>query len=177
MIAKQPCELVPQIGFPLTVPDGPEYETVRSALVARSLDPDDPKHWVLLLRTLVQSQGGRAKRWSTDALLRLMVNVAKLQRERPRLSERGILRILVKRKEYAGISEHTLRRQLAYARDPSRNSLLAEVLAACLERFPGTDRERWINYLSKGVTDYYLDKDGNVVDMEYRGPKPPVDLS
>src|SRR5262249_10214118 len=113
MIEKRPCELVPQIGFPLTIPDGPEYEAVRSALVVRSLNPDDPKHWVLLLRTLVQSQGGRAKRWSTDALQRLMVNVAKF-------------------------------------------------LAAYLERFPGTDREQWINYLSKGVTDYYLDKDGKV---------------
>jgi hypothetical protein len=121
-------------------------EPIRKAFAAFGYNPDNPFHWHMLLWHFANAhfrpprKGGAPKRWDDIRWCKLLSDFGEVKASsRPTASDAEVCINIKKRfahrygKETAG----TLRRNLQYARDPSRNGILAQIR----DRFAVQNRE------------------------------------
>jgi hypothetical protein len=103
------------------------------------LDPKNLDHWRLLLALLAEAYfeprrpRGGVKKWDGHKLCQLLSDVAEVKRTNPDVRTDGKRCELVKKRfgnRYTRQSVKTLRRKLQDARDPTRNSVLGDLLKA-----------------------------------------------
>jgi hypothetical protein len=110
-------------------------EPIRKAFDAFGYDPLNPFHWRKLIWHFADAhfrpprKGGAPKRWDDIRWCKLLSDFGEVKASRPTASDAEVCINIKKRfahrygKETAG----TLRRNLQYARDPSRNGTLAQI--------------------------------------------------
>jgi len=109
----------------------PVFGSVSRAFKAFGLDHRNNRDWynlaVRLARVLfpIRRPGGPPKKWTAERLYLLLAQVASYKRTRPKASDTAICTWL--RKSYADETLEALRRALHDARDPKRNSELAQL--------------------------------------------------
>jgi hypothetical protein len=109
----------------------PFFGPVRRAFKAFGLDDRNHRDWyrlaACLARVLFPIRRPRPrKKWTAERLYRLLAQVASYKREHPEASDTAICGWLLK-KTYAGDKLDALRSALRDARDPKRNSELAQL--------------------------------------------------
>jgi hypothetical protein len=105
---------------------------ILDAFKAFGLDHRSVIDWYTLVQHLANvlfptARPGRPKKWPDERLCRLLADVAAARRKHPNASDTAICKWLEKR---YSVSDRRLRRVLQDARNPARNSLLAEVALA-----------------------------------------------
>jgi hypothetical protein len=116
-------------------PDLDEFEEpIRKAFDAFGYDPLDPFHWRKLLLAFAYAhflpprKGGAPKKWDDVRWCKLLSDFGEVKASsRPNASDTEVC-INIKKafaQRYARENAGTLRRNLQYARDPSRNGILA----------------------------------------------------
>jgi hypothetical protein len=111
------------------------------------------KHRALLLSGLgvlfARRQHGRSKKWTAERLCQLLADVAAYKRKNPKASDPDVRGWLYRHnKSYAHESSEALRRALQDARNPKRNSDLAQ-MAGLLARHV---TENWTTALDETAT-------------------------
>jgi len=120
-------------------------ESLKLAFKAAHLDPQDPLDREILLRLFAaahfsskrETRGAKTK-WTPERWSQLLSDYNQVKKDNPNLKDEQLCKEIVKRfpsrypkppgsgREFAKDSGATVRRNLAYARDPSKNTLLAE---------------------------------------------------
>jgi hypothetical protein len=110
----------------------PFFGPVSRAFKAFGLDHRNHRDWYRLVACLarvlfpIRRPGGPRKKWTAERLFLLLAQVASYKRERPKASDPAICSWLEK-KSYADANSRALRRALHDARNPKRNSELAQL--------------------------------------------------
>jgi len=111
-------------------------EPIRKAFAAFGYNPDNPFHWRMLLWHFANAhfpppprKGGAPKRWDDIRWCKLLSDFGEVKASRPTASDAEVCINIKKRfaHRYATEDPGTLRRNLQYARDPSRNGILAQI--------------------------------------------------
>ena len=95
-----------------------------------------------------RSQLGRSKKWTAERLCQLLANVAAYKRKNPKASDPDICGWLYRNKSYAHESSGALRRALQDARNPKRNSDLAQMADLLARQVTGN----WTTALDETAT-------------------------
>jgi hypothetical protein len=110
-------------------------EPIRKAFAAFGYNPDNPFHWRMLLWHFayahfpVPRKKGASKKWNDERWCKLLSDFGEVKASRPNASDNEVCFNIKKRfaQRYATENAGTLRRNLQYARNPSRNGILASL--------------------------------------------------
>ena len=91
---------------------------------------------------------GRSKKWTAERLCHLLADVAAYKRKNPKASDPDIRRWLYRHKSYAHETSEALRRALQDARNPKRNSDLAQMADLLARQVTGN----WTTALDETAT-------------------------
>jgi hypothetical protein len=116
-------------------------EPIRKAFDAFGYDLNNPFDWRMLLLAFAfahfpPSKKGAPKKWDDVRWCQLLSDFGKEKTSRPNASENEVCINIKKRfaRRYATVTAATLRKNLQYARDPSRNHTLAQIRAQFANR-------------------------------------------
>jgi hypothetical protein len=127
---------------------------VRDAFKAFGLDHQNIRDWHNLATHLahvlfVRGQPGRQKKWTDERLCQLLADVAAYKRKNPnKAADTNICRWLQRKKGYQQETPEALRRALQDARNPKRNSELAQMAYFVARRARGN----WTGALDEADT-------------------------
>ena len=115
---------------------------VRDAFKAFGLDHQNIRDWHNLATHLahvlfVRGQPGRQKKWTDERLCQLLADVAAYKRKRPKAADTAICCWLQRKESYRQETSGALRRALRDARNPKRNSELAQMADFVVRRARG----------------------------------------
>jgi len=110
-------------------------EPIRKAFVAFGYNPDNPFHWRMLLWHFASAhfspsrKKGRQKEWTDARWCQLLSDFGEVKASHPNASETQICNDIKKRfrDRYSSVTATTLRKNLQYARNPSRNGIVASL--------------------------------------------------
>jgi hypothetical protein len=110
-------------------------EPIRKAFAAFGYNPDNPFHWRRLLWHFTYAhfpdpgRKGAPKKWDDARWCKLLSDFGAVKVSRPKASDNEVCINIKKRfaNRYPTETAGTLRRNLQYARDPSRNGMLAQI--------------------------------------------------
>jgi len=129
---------------------------VLAAFKSFGLDHRSSDDWhsltIHLARVLfATSQLGRSKKWTAERLCQLLADVAAYKRKNPKASDLDIRRgLCLHNKSYAHESSEALRRALQDARNPKRNSDLAQMAGLLARQVTGN----WTTALDETASDW-----------------------
>jgi hypothetical protein len=115
---------------------------LKLAFEAADLDPQDPFAWKILLRLFAvahfpskRKTRGRKAEWTSERWCRLLSDYDQVRRENPNANDTKICEKIIKRfnARYGEIGAETVRRNLAHAKNPVRNTEIAEYAEAISE--------------------------------------------
>jgi hypothetical protein len=127
----------------LRLEDGePLDQPIHDAFKAFELDPTNPFDWRRLLFYLADCHYGKRrgapKRWNEERWCRLLVDYYTVKFEFKKQSDEAVCKHLQSKKpyreHYANLSPPTIRRNLIYARDPTKNKILGKIMQVSRER-------------------------------------------
>jgi hypothetical protein len=141
----------------------PFFGPVSRAFKAFGLDHRNHRDWYRLVACLarvlfpVRRPGGRRKKWTAERLFLLLAQVASYKRTRPKASDTAICTWL--RKSYADETLEALRRALHDARDPKRNSELAQ-LAELIARKGNWTTDKGVSWVIENADFLWFERYG-----------------
>jgi hypothetical protein len=140
----------PRVGDPFV--DDPLVGPTLDAFKAFGLDHRNDGDWhglaIHLARVLFQKRRrGRKRGWTDERLFQLLADVAAYKRKHPKAFDTNICRWL-RRKSYPDVSSEALRRALQDARNPKRNSELAQMADLVARKATGN----WTRALDEAAT-------------------------
>jgi hypothetical protein len=147
----------------------PFFGPVSRAFKAFGLDHRNHRDWYTLVACLarvlfpVRRPGGPRKKWTAERLFRLLAQVASYKRTRrkasdtPKASDRAICTWL--RKSYADETLEALRRALHDARDPKRNTELAQ-LAELIARKGNWTADKGVSWVIENADFLWFERYG-----------------
>ena len=130
----------------------PFFGPVSRAFKAFGLDHRNHRDWYRLVTCLarvlfpIRRPGGPRKKWTAERLYLLLAQVASYKRTRPKASDTAICSWLLK--SYADETLEALRRALRDARNPKRNSKLAQLAEVMARKATGN----WTTAVDEAAT-------------------------
>jgi len=153
----------------------PVFGPVSRAFKAFGLDHRNDRDWYTLVARLarvlfpIRRRPGLRKKWTAERLYVLLAQVASYKRERPKASDTAICSWLHK-KSYADETLEALRRALQDARNPKRNSELAQ-LADVVARSATGNRTRAVDEAATVKAVSWVIENADVLWFELWGPR------
>ena len=151
----------------------PVFGSVSRAFKAFGLDHRNNSDWYSLVARLARvlfpiHRPGRQKKWTAERLYLLLAQVAAYKRKHPKASNTAICGWL--KKSYADENLEALRRALHDARNPKRNSELAQ-LADLVARSATGNRTRAVDEAATVRAVSWVIKNADMLWFELYGPR------
>jgi len=150
------------------IPDNPEWQGVRNALIQRGLDPSNPLHVMGLLKIAFPASG-RPPRWTDAERARLAIEFCNAKVEvdgklatdaDPGTRDKKICDRLATSGRFGGINGLTLKRQLDHFRNPGTNQFLRLSVEAYCANNPSVAPKEARQHILAGW-DAWEDAEGN----------------